>query len=168
MSAAAVTLPCLDCEAIVKIRRNQTVAYDFGGLPDVALRGIDVKICANGHRECVLPKLDDLHKAITHALVVKRARLMPNEIRFMRKFLGWSQVDFASRMGVAPESASRWEAGSVTMAPTAERLLRLMVLTLKPLAHYKFLDVFATLGTKREPARMRVRFVANAWKILTL
>ena len=51
------------------------------------------------------------------------------------------------------------------MAPTAERLLRLMVLTLKPLAHYKFLEVFARLNHKRSPGRMRAIFVNNAWKV---
>ncbi|HKW02107.1 MAG TPA: type II TA system antitoxin MqsA family protein [Vicinamibacterales bacterium] len=158
-------MACVDCDASVEVRRNQTVAYDFGGLPDVSLCGIEVRVCDNGHRECVLPKLDELHLALTHALVVKTTRLMPCEIKFMRKHLGWSQRAFARRMGVAPESASRWESGSVMMAPTAERLLRLMVLTLRPLAHYKFLDVFARLDHKRVPARMRAMFVNSSWRV---
>lgn len=156
---------CIGCDASIRVRRNQTVAYDFGGLPDVSLCGIEVRVCDNGHREYILPKLDELHQTLTHALVVKTTRLMPCEIKFMRKHLGWSQRAFAKRMGVAAESASRWESGSVMMAPTAERLLRLMVLTLKPLAHYKFLDVFARLNHKRAPARMRAMFVNSAWRV---
>jgi putative zinc finger/helix-turn-helix YgiT family protein len=156
---------CVDCDASTRVRRNQTVAYDFGGLPDVSLCGIDVRVCDNGHRECVLPKRDELHQALTHALVVKPTRLMPSEVKFMRTHLGWSQAAFAKRMGVAPESASRWESGAIMMAPTAERLLRLMVLTLKPLAHYKFLDVFARLNHKRAPGRMRAMFLNNTWKV---
>ena len=156
---------CVDCDASIRVRHNQTVAYDFGGLPDVSLCGIEVRVCGNGHFEFVLAKLDELHLALTHALVVKPTRLMPCEIKFMRRHLGWSQTAFAKRMGVAPESASRWESGSSTMAPPAERLLRLMVLTLKPLAHYKFLDVFARLNHEREPARMRAMFVNSAWKV---
>ncbi len=156
---------CANCDASIRVRHHQTVAYDFGGLPHVSLHGVDVRLCASGHRECILPKVDELHQALTHALVVKPARLMPNEIRFMRKHLGWSQNAFAKRMGVAPESASRWETGSVTMAATAERLLRLMVLTLRPFAHYKFLDVFARLNNKSAPYRMRATFINNGWKV---
>ena len=156
---------CVDCDAPIRVSRHQTVAYDFGGLPDVSLCGVDVRVCEHGHRECVLPKRDELHMALTHALVVKSTRLIPCEVKFMRKHLGWSQAAFAKRMGVAPESASRWESGSVSMAPTAERLLRLMVLTLKPLAHYKFLDVFARLDHKRAPARLRAAFVNNSWRV---
>ncbi len=114
---------CVDCDASIRVRHNQTVAYDFGGLPDVSLCGIDVRVCDNGHREYMLPKRDELHRALTHALVVKPTRLMPCEVRFMRQHLGWSQTVFARRMGVAPESASRWESGAIMMAPTAERLL---------------------------------------------
>ena len=32
---------------------------------------------------------EDLHRAIAGAIVSKRARLMPAEIRFLRKLLGW-------------------------------------------------------------------------------
>ena len=158
-------MQCVDCDASIRVRHNQTVAYDFGGLPDVSLCGIDVRVCDNGHRDYVLPKRDELHQALTHALVVKPTRLMPCEVKFMRQHLGWSQAAFATRMGVAPESASRWESGAIMMAPTAERLLRLMVLTLKPLAQYKFLEVFARLNHKRSPGRMRAIFVNNAWKV---
>lgn len=156
---------CEDCNAHVRVRHDQTVAYDFGGLPDVSLCGLEVRICGNGHREWVIPKTDELHRELGRALVVKSSRLVPCEIKFMRKHLGWSQATFAKHMGVAAESASRWESGSVAMAPTAERLLRLMVLTLKPMTHYKFLDVFARLSNKREPARLRAMFVSNTWRV---
>ena len=74
---------CVDCDASIRVRHNQTVAYDFGGLPDVSLCGIDVRVCDNGHRDYVLPRRDELHQALTHALVVKPTRLMPCEVKFM-------------------------------------------------------------------------------------
>jgi putative zinc finger/helix-turn-helix YgiT family protein len=158
-------MQCADCHATIRVRNDQTVAYDFGGLPDVSLCGLQIRVCGNGHRAYVIPRLDELHRTLTRALVGKPSRLVPCEIKFMRKHLGWSQAAFAKHMGVAAESASRWESGSVAMAPTAERLLRLMVLTLKPMTHYKFLDVFAKLSTRREPARLRATFVANSWRV---
>lgn len=157
-------MTCMDCGANIKTRSNQTVAYDFGGLPHVALRGIDIRVCANGHAEYVIPMIEGLHKAIASELSVKPSRLTPEEIRFMRKYLGWSQIDFAKRMGVTPESASRWESGSVLMAPTAERLLRLMVMTVEPVQNYRNFDLFAKLSDKRGPARMKLSRQGNTWK----
>jgi putative zinc finger/helix-turn-helix YgiT family protein len=157
-------MTCMDCGANVKTRSNQTVAYDFGGLPNVALRGIDVRICSNGHTEYVIPGIEGLHKAIAAGLSVKSSRLAPEEIRFMRKYLGWSQIDFAKRMGVTPESASRWESGSVLMASTAERLLRLMVMTLEPIQNYRNFDLFAKLSDKRGPAKMKLSRHGDTWK----
>jgi len=49
------------------------------------------------------------------------------------------------------------------MAPTAERLLRLMVLLLEPVTDYRTLDLFAKLKTKRDPAKMKLTHRANQW-----
>ena len=157
-------MTCMDCGAAVKVRHNQTVAYDFGGLPDVSLKGIDVRVCANGHQEYVILGIEGLHKAIAFALARKDSRLIPTEIKFMRKYLGFSQVDLAQRMGVTPESVSRWESGSIMMAPTAERLLRLAVLSIDPVPDYRALDLFAKLKSKRAPAKMRLTRRANKWQ----
>jgi putative zinc finger/helix-turn-helix YgiT family protein len=157
-------MKCIDCGAPVKIRTNQTVAYDFGGLPDVALRGIDVRVCPNGHSEYVIPFIEGLHKAIVNVLSIKPSRLAPGEIRFMRKYLGWSQADFGVRRGVTPESVSRWESGSVLMSSIAERLIRLMVLTVEPVSDYRILDLFAKLKDKRDPAKVKMTHKANTWK----
>jgi putative zinc finger/helix-turn-helix YgiT family protein len=154
---------CMDCGASQRVQKDQTVAYDFGGLPHVALKGIDVRVCENGHREYVIPAVEGLHSLIAHTLALKPSRLASDEIRFMRKFLGYSQADFAPRMGVAPESVNRWESGAIQMAAPAERLLRLAVLMLDPVSNYKTLDLFAKLTEKREPARMALRRKANEW-----
>jgi DNA-binding transcriptional regulator YiaG len=40
--------------------------------------------------------------SIAHAVIAKRERLTPAEIRFLRKFLGWSGADFAAHVGTTP------------------------------------------------------------------
>jgi putative transcriptional regulator len=56
-------------------------------------------------------------------------RLAPQEIRFLRKWLGWSGQDFAKHFGVTPTTVSRWESvkDSEPMSATADRLLRMSV-----------------------------------------
>jgi putative zinc finger/helix-turn-helix YgiT family protein len=128
---------CIECGKPMRVDRSRKVIpYTQGGLPHVMLRGVEVRRCSNGHEEVVIPRLSDLHAAIATALVRKPAPLAPVEIRFLRKRLGYSQVDFAKRMGVAPESVSRWETGAVPMKATAEHLLRLMVVLEAPIHDY--------------------------------
>jgi putative zinc finger/helix-turn-helix YgiT family protein len=148
-------------------RRNETIAYTMGGLPHVTLNGVTRSVCPNGHESIGIPKISQLHALIVSVLVTKRTRLAPEEMRFLRKYLGFDQAEFAKRMGVAAESVSRWETGHVLMSPTAERLLRLMVVTQEPVNDYRMLDLFAALQGKREPARMRLTHSSHNWKSAT-
>jgi DNA-binding transcriptional regulator YiaG len=106
--------------------------------------------------------MSDLHAAIASALVRKPAPLAPAEIRFLRKRLGYSQADFAKRMGVASESVSRWETGSVPMKATAEHLLRLMVVFEAPIPNYST-ETLAKVTGRPEPAALRFTHT-DAWR----
>lgn len=85
----------------------------------------------------MLPKIEQLHRAIALGVVAKRPRLTAAEIRFLRKYLGWSGAAFAKHMGVTPESVSRWENDREQMGAVADRLLRLMVVTRAPVSEYE-------------------------------
>jgi putative zinc finger/helix-turn-helix YgiT family protein len=93
-----------------------------------------------GETEVAIPRIEDLHRTIARALIQKRSRLTAPEIRFLRKYLGWSGVDFAAHMGATPETISRWEKGAVPIGAASDRLLRLMVASKAPVEDYS-LDV---------------------------
>jgi putative zinc finger/helix-turn-helix YgiT family protein len=122
---------------------------------------VEVRTCANcGTREVVIPRLDELHRAIAQALITWDAKLGAEQIRFLRKYLGWSGADLAVYMAVQPETVSRWESGSQEMGPVADRLLRLLVANREPATQYP-IDLFkqrlrrlakATLKFKADPA----------------
>ena len=123
---------CLNCGASMETH-CENYHYTASGLPHVTLQQVEVSRCPNcGETEVAIPHIEALHRAIATALVVKRARLAPEEIRFLRKYLGWSGVDFAAYMGVAPETVSRWEQGKTPMGGQADRLLRVLVMQLAP------------------------------------
>ena len=66
-------------------------------------------------------------------------------------------------MGVAPETVSRWETGALAMGGTAERLLRLMVRTRKPLDDSS-LDLLKDVAKeKHEPLRLGMRSDPRGW-----
>ena len=115
-----------------------------------------------------LPAIDGLHRAIARAIIAKRQRLTPTEIRFLRKQLGLSGLDLAIHLGTTPESVSRWENGRTAMGVTADRLLRLMVAVSQHGATYS-LNALRVVA-RREPRAMpiHVRWNDGEWEAVTL
>lgn len=148
-------MTCLECGGTLRTRR-ELVPFDKPiGLPGVRLNTFVVRCPKCGAFEVMLPNLEGLHQAITRMLVAKTERLSPPEIRFLRKVLGWSGVDFAEHMGTSAETVSRWEAGAGPIGPQADRLLRLMVMSQDPVADYRKLDLFTKVA-RAKPAAMRM------------
>ena len=154
---------CPQCGHAMKTARENYL-YKESGLPNVTLVGIEVSRCSScGEHEAVIPRIEQLHRAIGTTIARKRPGLTPAEIRFLRKSLGWSGADFAAHMGVSAETVSRWENGSATMGSAAERLLRLATLTREPAGHYS-LEVLKDMArTKPAGQRLQVRVEKGRW-----
>ena len=156
-------MKCPQCRHPMKIARENYL-YTESGLPNVTLVGIEVSRCPScGEHEAVIPRIEQLHRAIATTIVRKVPGLTPAEIRFLRKCLGWSGADFAAHMGVSPETVSRWENGSATMGSAAERLLRLVTLTRGSAGDYS-LEVLKDMArTKPAAQRLQVRVEKGRW-----
>lgn len=129
-------MSCEQCGGATATAR-ENFHYTASGLPNVTLIGVQVSRCPKcGAFEVEIPRIEELHRTIASAVVAKRAPLAAAEIRFLRKWLGWSGVDFAAHMGVTPETVSRWEKGSLSMGAAADRLLRLMIVNKAPVQDY--------------------------------
>jgi putative zinc finger/helix-turn-helix YgiT family protein len=155
-------MKCVNCGGSMKTERRAH-RYTESGLSNVTLLNVEVRTCpACGEQEIVIPHIEDLHRLIARAVMVKPSTLSPDEIRFLRKWLGFSSTDFALAMGVRPETVSRWESKSTRqpMAATAERLLRLMVANQEPVEKYP-IDLFKT-QPRVKPAPLKFR--APDWK----
>ena len=85
-------------------------------------------------------------------------------MRFLRKYLGFSGVDFAGLLDVTPETVSRWENGKKQMSPVAERALRLMVFVRAPLAEYPLEKLAGVAQGEAIPLRMKLRESRSQWK----
>jgi len=135
------------------VRKIENHRYSESGLSNVVLVGVEVRRCQNcGESMASIPRIEGLHRAIAMALIRHRGRLAPEEIRFLRKWLGWSGVDFAKHMGVAPETVSRWESTEnlKPMGGTAERLLRLAVAHGQPIDEYP-IDMLTEISDDQVP-----------------
>jgi putative zinc finger/helix-turn-helix YgiT family protein len=141
--------------------QKENVHYTACGLPHVTLRNIEVSRCPQcGEEEIAIPRIEALHKVIARALITKPSRLDAAEIRYLRKYLGWSGADFAAHMGTTRETVSRWENGQVLMGTQADRLLRLMVATKGPVKDYS-LDTLKAISAKKKPQTLRLGLTAE-------
>lgn len=147
---------------------RETWPYKECGLSDVKLLNVPVHRCPKrGEVEVVIPRLPELHRLLAELLTRKPDALIGEEFRFLRKHLGFSSSDFAKKLGVTLETVSRWESAKHPVHPVADRLVRLLVATSRPVDHYPE-DVFPTeSGRALKPARVQVtaprRPTGGAW-----
>jgi putative zinc finger/helix-turn-helix YgiT family protein len=128
---------CPICQEPALVTRRASHHYVESGLMNITLDQLEVSECGHcGERIISIPRLAELHRAIAFALVQQPSPLIGSQIRFLRKYLGWSGVDFAAVMGTAPETVSRWEHGKQSMTLVADRLLRALVLRQRPVEEY--------------------------------
>lgn len=154
-------MTCRECGKKMAARRENH-RYTESGLPNVILEGVEVRRCPRcGATEIVIPKIEELHRVLSGAIIRKPAKLSPQEIRYLRTYLGWSGVDFAAHMGATPETVSRWEHGA-SMGPVADRLLRLLVANKAPVDDYSA-DLLREIGKKGKPEPVRVTADRKGW-----
>jgi putative zinc finger/helix-turn-helix YgiT family protein len=134
--------------------RSETVEryqYDECGLDNVVLICIPAKRCTACNALFVgIPAMDQLHRVLASSVIAQKYALMPAQVRFLREYLGLLSKDFAKRMGVTPETVTRWESGKIKMGATAERLLRLLVAKTEPRDTYG-VELFDELSSKPSP-----------------
>jgi putative zinc finger/helix-turn-helix YgiT family protein len=138
--------------------------YSSCGLP-VTLVNVEVGRCeACGGSEVAIPAIEQLHRLIAHDVATKRERLTPQEIRYLRKWLGHSGADFAAVVGVTPETVSRWENGGLEMALPAERLLRLLVLATDAPAKDYSQDIRDVGQSAAKPLTLTLERTKRGWR----
>jgi putative zinc finger/helix-turn-helix YgiT family protein len=156
---------CRTCGKAEMAARKETYLYTESGLPNIVLVGVEVRRCPScGYHELVLPRVTELHRTIAHAVIHKRARLSGPEVRFLRKYLGWSGADFARHVGVDPSTVSNWENDKDPIGPASDRLLRLMVAHGAPVEEYALEELTKIENERTPPVEVRVAPKARGWE----
>ena len=154
-------MKCIQCGGELKTAQENYL-YDAQGVR-VTLLGINVKRCsACGESFAGIPKVEELHRVIAYAIALKPARLTAKEVRFLRKYLGWSGTDFANHFGVERETVSRWESGGQKMNAMADRLIRLAVATRDPVEKYP-IERLQEIEEDASPMQLGFRPAKKGW-----
>lgn len=158
-------MKCTQCGAAMKARKENH-RYDECGLKHVTLVGVQVSRCPKcGDHEISIPRIEGLHRLIARVLIDKATRFTGDEVRFLRKNLGWSGSDFAKHMGVADETVSRWENDAAPIGPQADRLLRLMVAQGRLTTSYPAERLTQIDPRKAKVTRLQVESRHDQWEL---
>jgi len=162
-------MTCTDCGSEMTTG-TENYRYDQCGLPYVVLENVQVSRCQKcGAHEVSIVGLEALHHFIAYAVAQKGTRLTQEELRFLRKYLGFSGSDFAKIVGVKPETVSRWENGAKPPSPVADRLVRMLAISTEPATRYpidhsKVIKHLREIdGTVSEPVRVEAKLEGKEW-----
>lgn len=161
-------MKCFECGTLMKLERIPRYHDKGTGLPNVYLANITARVCPQcGEREILIPNVAGMHDALAAHVIRKKGRLSAAEIRFLRKHMGWSSIDFAKRLAVQPETVSRWEHGKAEMSETTERLLRLLVAHGKKLDDYAIEDL-AAVEMKPSGKKFELKQRQEEWELASV
>lgn len=155
-------MKCTECGSDKLKLTRENIRY--AALPSVRLEGVEIRTCEScGERYEVIPRIAHLNRQLVTMLTGKRAMLAPEEVRFLRKSIGWSGRDFAAHMGVDPATVSRWENGHEPMSATADRLLRMFVVHVTPVTDYDA-GSLTDVGDTSKAIKMAFTLTGGDWR----
>jgi DNA-binding transcriptional regulator YiaG len=123
-------IECSNCGAAARVVRGN---YDFAesGLKRVRLQGIERIVCDKcGNVDPIIPRVDDLMRLLTVAVIAKPYRLTGEEIRFVRKYLRMTGDEFGRLLHIDRTNLSKWENDENKVGPQSDRLIRTIALSL--------------------------------------
>ncbi|RWX50537.1 putative zinc finger/helix-turn-helix protein, YgiT family [Candidatus Electrothrix marina] len=121
---------CYMCGNSLEVIRDKPYEYTESGL-NVLLLGITQYRCGSCEEEyAAIPAPEKLHKIIGLEICRNRkALLLPEEIKFLRKEMNLKSKELASSLGVDESTVSRWENGRKRVGEGSDRLLRTLYLS---------------------------------------
>ncbi len=105
--------------------------YVESGLKNVTLSDIELIRCPHcGNVDPIIQRISDLHRALALAIIGQPFRLQGEDVRYLRKYLGLPQDQFAELLHVHKTNLSKWENGQDKIGKQSDRLIRTVALAL--------------------------------------
>jgi DNA-binding transcriptional regulator YiaG len=116
---------CKKCGRLMEKSVRPEHTEDLGGVVVKVLNAVQVLRCPECKSEMVaIPDMDGLGRATAISRALNPVRLSGREVKFFRRVLDMTQVEFAKAMDLTPESVSRWETDARGVGGACEKLVR--------------------------------------------
>jgi|RhiMetdeSRZDD1v2_1073273.scaffolds.fasta_scaffold248528_5 YgiT-type zinc finger domain-containing protein len=120
-------MKCDICQGKIVIKTQQKYHYKECGLDNVYLENVDVRICEScGQKSVRIPRILELHDAIGRAVAMQPCPLRGQDIRFLRKQLGYSAKAWATFLRMDTSTLSRLENEQQVAGPQSDSLIRFL------------------------------------------
>lgn len=124
MTTNEKTDKCTRCGADAPIIRG-TYHLRESALKNVVLQGIEIVRCREcGNEDPIIPRFNDMMRTLALAVIGKPYRLVGEEVRWLRKFLGLTQDELARLIHVDKTTLSKWENDEDPIGAQSDLLLR--------------------------------------------
>jgi DNA-binding transcriptional regulator YiaG len=125
------TEQCGNCGKTAQVvRRNYH--FEEMGIPVELLR-IDVVKCSHcGNIDPIIPNMNELMHTLALAVICSPCKLNGEEVRFLRKYVGKSAVEFSRFLHVDHTHLSKVENDRTEIGIRLDKLVRFLVLNLSP------------------------------------
>jgi DNA-binding transcriptional regulator YiaG len=121
-------ITCSNCGQPAHIERGDFPFIRQDGL-NVHLYDLDLVVCqACGNVDPIIPRLNDVMRAIAQRIVSKRYRLTGAEVRFLRKYIAATAEVFSRSLHVDKTTVSKWENDEHPVGEQSDLLIRSVVL----------------------------------------
>jgi len=116
---------CPICKSTEVRPIDHSYHYTECGLDYVFLTGMPYMHCKEcGDDVVAIPRQNQLLRLIATQIIISKHSLMPQEIRFLRLLVGWSQEELAQVLRRARVTVTRWETGKQGLPVEIDVLLR--------------------------------------------
>jgi putative zinc finger/helix-turn-helix YgiT family protein len=116
----------------IKTTTQQTYRYKECGLDNVYLLNIEVRVCSGCDSKVPrLKRMPELHATIARAVAMQPCPLRGQDIRFLRKQLGYSAKEWATVLRTDASTLSRWENDQQEIGTQSDSLIRLLYFRLR-------------------------------------
>jgi len=106
--------------------------YEECGLKNIMLMDVPIYQCPScNERDVEIPGMEELHLLLGILILYFPTRLKAEQVRFLRKHMGYSQEELADLMGVERGTITRWESGKTFRLDQDKHLRRLYAKKMK-------------------------------------